>query len=139
MLVKRILVLVLSIPLVLSLSGCATGRKQKDLEIQRLRGQVSVLEVQDRTKDEEISRLRNELELSRERAIGEIKSRPNAKQIQIALTNAGNYNGAIDGKIGSQTRQAIKDFQKANNITEDGKVGKETWDLLRKYLYEKVK
>jgi peptidoglycan hydrolase-like protein with peptidoglycan-binding domain len=135
----------------ISLSGCATARKQKDLEIQGLKNQISVLEAEIQSKDEEISSLRDALsktveqkaelakEVGRKKVIGEAKSRPSVKQIQIALTNAGYNPGSIDGRMGKQTREAIKAFQKANNLKEDGKVGKETWSLLRGYLYKKIK
>ncbi|MCM8792068.1 MAG: peptidoglycan-binding protein, partial [Candidatus Omnitrophica bacterium] len=59
--------------------------------------------------------------------------------IQIALKNAGYNPGEIDGKMGKQTRQAIRAFQKANGLVVDGKVGKRTWSLLREYLYKKAK
>ncbi|MCX5714992.1 MAG: peptidoglycan-binding domain-containing protein [Candidatus Omnitrophica bacterium] len=54
--------------------------------------------------------------------------------IQTALKNAGFYNGPVDGKLGSQTRKAIKDFQKANGLEADGIAGKKTKALLVKYL-----
>lgn len=56
------------------------------------------------------------------------------QDIQIALKNAGYYTGPIDGNIGRQTMKAIKDFQKANNLEVDGKVGDKTWDVLKQYL-----
>src|SRR3989338_7119292 len=40
-------------------------------------------------------------------------------QIQTALANAGYYSGAIDGKIGPMTQQAIKEFQAAHSLTAD--------------------
>ncbi len=135
----------------ISLSGCATARKQTDLEIQGLKNQISVLEAEIQSKDEEISSLRDALsktveqkeklakEAGRKKLIGEAKSRPSIKQIQIALINAGYNPGSIDGRMGKQTREAIKAFQKANNLKEDGKVGKETWSLLKEYLYKKIK
>jgi len=129
----------------ISLSGCVTARKQKDLEIQGLRNQVSVLEAQIQSKDAEISNLRDSLATKEVRVskkkiiIGEVKSRPNAKQIQIALQNAGYNPGAIDGRMGKLTHDAIKAFQKANNLPANGKAGKKTWSLLREYLYKKVK
>ncbi|MBM3245495.1 MAG: hypothetical protein FJZ15_06880 [Candidatus Omnitrophica bacterium] len=131
------------------LSGCATGRiKQKDGEIQGLRNQVSVLEAQVSSRDEEINSLREELSklessqgsmAMKRKMIPEAKSRPSIKQIQSALKNAGFAPGAVDGKMGRQTKDAIKSFQKANNLTADGKVGKKTWELLKEYLYKKVK
>jgi peptidoglycan hydrolase-like protein with peptidoglycan-binding domain len=130
------------------ISGCQTLRKEKDLEIQGLRNQISVLEAQIQSKDEEIDSLREELrkvaaekamQASKKKIIAEVKSRPNAKQIQIALSNAGYDPGPVDGKMGRQTRQAIKAFQRANNLTVDGRAGKKTWALLKKYLYKKIK
>lgn len=137
------------------LSGCATGRKQKDLEIQGLRNQVSVLEAQIQSKDEEINSLKEALGKSvpqeeknmraasfgkkRRRMAAEVKSRPNIRQIQVTLKNAGYDPGVIDGRMGKQTKEAIKAFQLANNLPADGRVGRQTWNLLRKYLYQKVK
>lgn len=134
---------------VISLSGCATARRQKDLEIQGLRNQVSVLESQIQSKDEEINSLGEALSNAeqgaqekraiKKKAIGEVKSRPTAKHIQTALKNAGYNPGRIDGKMGKQTIDAIKAFQRANNISADGKVGKKTWGLLKEYLDKQVK
>jgi len=133
--------------LIISLSGCATAR-EKDLQRQALRNQVSVLQAQIQVKDQEISNLKGTLnkpvvekdQVAIKRSfIGEVKSRPKAKQIQLALKNAGYYNGVIDGKIGKVTKDAIKAFQRVNNLIVDGKMGKKTWELLRKYLYLKVK
>jgi len=133
------------------LSGCATTRKRKDMEIQGLRNQITALEAQIQSKDQEIIRLRDALgktieekgmlvrETSKKKVIGEVKSRPNARQIQTALKNAGYYLGAIDGRKGRQTQDAIRQFQKANNLPVDGRVGKQTWNLLKEYLYKKVK
>jgi len=133
----------------LSVSGCATARKQKDMQIQELRNQVTVLESQIQNKDAEINSLREALDKTqgkesysksgKKRVIGEVKSRPTVKQIQIALQNAGYDVGNIDGKMGGKTREAIRAFQSANNLSADGKVGKQTWNLLRDYLYKKVK
>lgn len=56
------------------------------------------------------------------------------RQIQTALKNAGFDPGSIDGKIGPKTKKAIKDFQAANGLTADSKVGPKTWAKLSKYL-----
>jgi peptidoglycan hydrolase-like protein with peptidoglycan-binding domain len=138
-----------------SSSGCATTRRKNDLEAQGLRNQITALEAQVQAKDEEINSLRESLssastqeaaeagvsakKKSKKRIIAEVKSRPNAKQIQIALENAGFNPGSIDGNMGKQTRDAIRAFQEANNLSADGKVGKQTWKLLREYLYKKIK
>jgi peptidoglycan hydrolase-like protein with peptidoglycan-binding domain len=59
---------------------------------------------------------------------------PSAKEIQTALKNAGYYAASIDGKIGPQTKKAIEEFQKANALEADGKVGQKTWAVLSRYL-----
>ncbi|MBN2452955.1 MAG: peptidoglycan-binding protein [Candidatus Omnitrophica bacterium] len=56
------------------------------------------------------------------------------KEIQIALKNAGFYTSSIDGKIGPMTKKSIMEFQKANGLKVDGKVGPKTWAVLEKYL-----
>lgn len=55
-------------------------------------------------------------------------------QIQTALKKAGFYNGELDGRIGSQTRKAIRAFQKANGLKPDSVVGLKTWEGLKEYL-----
>ena len=145
---KKWVILSILVIFVFSLTGCATARKQRDLEVQGLRNQISVLEAQIQSKDEEINSLKETSaksqeeatkQISRKKVIGEVKSRPNVKQIQIALVNAGYNPGSLDGRMGKQTRQAIKAFQRANNLAVDGKAGKQTWNLLKEYLYKKVK
>ena len=56
------------------------------------------------------------------------------QRIQTALKNAGLYQGAIDGKIGPGSKRAIQEFQTANNLKADGKVGPKTWAALEPYL-----
>ena len=55
-------------------------------------------------------------------------------EIQTALSNAGFYQGTIDGKLGPKTQQAIKDFQSAHGLTADGRVGPKTWSALQPFL-----
>ncbi len=61
-------------------------------------------------------------------------TKPTTQDIQAALKNAGYYTGNIDGKKGLMTKKAIEDFQEANNLQVDGKVGPKTWEALNKYL-----
>lgn len=144
---KKVMVFCFAMVMAISFSGCATFGKKKDLEIQGLKNQVTALESQLQGKDQEINGLKEELDrasqeknnLSGNRGIFEAKSRPNNKQIQLALRNAGYNPGKIDGRLGKQTREAIKAFQIANNIPADGKVGKQTWDALRNSSVNKVK
>jgi len=63
-----------------------------------------------------------------------LKSKDRTKQIQAALKKAGFYKGEIDGKVGLQTKTAIKAFQKSKGLTADGIVGQRTWEETSKYL-----
>lgn len=142
--VKKVLLLGVAAFFVFSLSGCATMRKNNDLELQGLRNKVSALEAQLREKDDELNSLRDaSVKSSEEVSLDESKvagfKQPDVKQIQTALKNAGYFEGAVDGKMGKKTRRAIRGFQKANNLPADGKVGKKTWSILKDYLEKKVK
>jgi len=149
---KKYLSFLVILGFVLTLNGCATARKQKEYELQNLKNQVSLLESQVQSKDEEIAGLKDQLNRTQDertsiesvstegkKVIPEIKSRPNNKQIQIALKNAGYNPGNIDGKLGRQTKEAIKTFQRDNKLIVDGSVGKKTWKLLKPYLYQQQK
>jgi murein L,D-transpeptidase YcbB/YkuD len=61
------------------------------------------------------------------------------KDIQLALKNAGFYSGNIDGKIGKNTKKAIREFQKTNGLKTDGIVGPKTRDLLLQYLTQETR
>ena len=65
---------------------------------------------------------------------GTASAKPSKKEIQQALKNAGFYQGAVDGKIGTQTREAIRTFQQVHGLKADGVVGKQTWEKLAPYL-----
>lgn len=65
-----------------------------------------------------------------------VSYKPTSKDIQIALRNAGFYHGNIDGDIGPQTKEAIREFQMENNLIVDGKVGPKTWVALSEYLHQ---
>lgn len=54
------------------------------------------------------------------------------KTIQRLLTAVGCVCGNVDGKFGSRTLIAVKEFQKAKGLTVDGIVGKNTWSALLK-------
>lgn len=67
-------------------------------------------------------------------SIQPMASRPAVTDIQTALQNSGYYKGVVDGKSGPLTKKAITDFQKANGLEPDGKVGSKTWAVLGAYL-----
>ncbi|MFC1674728.1 peptidoglycan-binding protein [Candidatus Omnitrophota bacterium] len=147
---RRTVLLAVLLVFLFSLTGCASWGRKKDLQIHGLKNEVSVLKSQLSLRDEEIRRLGDDLDrlarakqlLSKSagrKAAAEVKSRSKPKDIQLALKNAGYDPGPIDGEIGAKTRDAVKAFQADNNLNVDGKVGKETWKVLRDYLYRKTK
>lgn len=62
-----------------------------------------------------------------------VSSKPTTRQIQQALKNAGFYQGAVDGKMGPVTREAIREFQRIHGLKDDGIVGRQTWGKLSAY------
>ena len=48
-----------------------------------------------------------------------------AAQVQQQLAAAGYYHGDIDGIIGAQTRRAIRNYERDNNLEVDGQIGNE--------------
>jgi predicted RNase H-like nuclease (RuvC/YqgF family) len=132
----------------ISLSGCVTFGNKKELENQGLKNQITALETQLQSKDQEILNLRDELNRASEQKIVEVsnkkmpiepKLRPKVRHIQVALRNAGYDPGKVDGRMGNKTVEAIKAFQRANNLPASGKVDKKTWEILRGYLVQKIK
>lgn len=59
------------------------------------------------------------------------------REIQLALKRAGYDPGPIDGKMGSQTKAAIKAFQRSQGLEPDGVVGRKTWARLNGTRAEK--
>lgn len=57
-----------------------------------------------------------------------------AKDIQLALKNAGLYWDEIDGILGPASKAAITTFQKQHGLEPDGVVGSKTWAELKDYL-----
>jgi len=57
-----------------------------------------------------------------------------AADIQKALKGAGYYSGSIDGKIGPDSREALRNFQRDNGLTADGVCGRQTWNKLKTNL-----
>ena len=62
-----------------------------------------------------------------------LNSKEHIRKIQLALKTAGFYKGEIDGEMGSRTKSAIKEFQKAKKLNSDGVVGPRTWEALSQY------
>jgi peptidoglycan hydrolase-like protein with peptidoglycan-binding domain len=143
--VKKIAWLGLAAAGIFALSGCATMNKSDELSNQGLRNKITALETQLSDKDNEINSLKESMVKTEQPAnagvvsTGEVKQRIDATMIQTALKNAGYFQGSVDGKMGRKTRLAVKEFQKANNLHPDGRVGKNTWEVLKGYLEKKDK
>jgi peptidoglycan hydrolase-like protein with peptidoglycan-binding domain len=126
----------------LFLSGCVTATEYSNLESQTRNKDKVIIE-----RSAELNNLRNEnsalrakleqLELTVRSLQEENIRMPNGTEIQTALKNANFYDGAIDGQIGPNTKDAIRKFQQANGINADGVVGSKTWSVLIKYLEKK--
>lgn len=51
-------------------------------------------------------------------------------KIQTKLKNWGYYHGSVDGKYGSATQKAVKEFQRKNGLTVDGIAGSATLNAM---------
>lgn len=146
--------LVIAIIAVFFVAGCETVPKKFRQEVSGISSKVDTLESRVEgveSKQAEVERAASqqaqtieEMKAEKERAVRtnfEVKSRSgkpgkskeHMKEIQVCLKNAGFYKGDIDGMKGKGTKKAIKEFQKANGLKADGKVGPKTWELLSKY------
>ena len=143
-----------SIVVMSMLSGCAGVKSRQDMA--RLQSQVGLL-------DERITQLeRSSIGETAERPTNEstpadaaasmgaltppragasaaaqasakLSLKPSMREVQQALKNAGFYQGTVDGKMGSMTKNAVKEFQRIHGLKADGVVGKQTWAKLHSY------
>lgn len=63
-------------------------------------------------------------------SLGERWTKEDVKKAQEALKNKGHDPGSVDGIIGTQTRQAIRAFQKTSGLKESGGLDVETANKL---------
>lgn len=136
---KKFVFIILVLVATVYLVGC--GKKQKQ----------TLEEMQEPMSMEALSALSNETQAIPQTQAQEIKTtssappnleslppagpyRPTSVEIQTALKNTGYYTAAIDGKAGPLTKKAIEEFQRANGLQADGKVGPKTWAVLGSYL-----
>ncbi len=148
---KNLVLAVAAMSTVFSVSGCSTVPKKFKEEVSGIKSKVDTLEssvesVESKQAESQAlvsqqSQTIEELRAARERAVttnistrsAPVKGRGHMKEVQICLQNAGFYKGKIDGLKGKSTKKAIKEFQKANGLKADGKVGSKTWEVLSKY------
>lgn len=101
-------------------------------QIEVLQGRISEMAESQARLQEDLYRLKEQGGPSQRKSAQKQLSN---RQIQQALAAAGFYTGQVDGKIGKQTRRAIRSFQQANGLTADGIVGKKTVAALAQYLH----
>lgn len=132
---KRLFLFTVIVMVSFSLMGCAVFETR---DIGKLKRQVKVLEARQDS-------IEKQLDLEPTAAIyppQEEKSEVTSaevdamtkKDIQRALSNAGYYDGPIDGKIGTNSRKAIREFQEDKGLKVDGISGPETKKALMEYL-----
>jgi murein L,D-transpeptidase YcbB/YkuD len=133
-------------------SGCATiGAKHAAKEDPKTR--IQALENELRGKDAQLAAMQAELMRTPRDSSYEIPSysdfeKPlgkdegsilgpsvnvSVKSVQRALKGAGFYSGAIDGRAGTKTKEAVRAFQKSRGLKTDGVVGKNTWAALSRF------
>ena len=148
------------IPFLVGMSGCASSQKQKLLnervgalnnEVARLDAELQSTNVALKSQEDKNKVLEATLQETHRRAQasqGEGVSQASgaglyrtpsgfelaARDIQIALKNAGYYHDEIDEKIGPNARAALRAFQQDNGLKADGVCGRETWSKLQPYL-----
>ncbi|MEV0278186.1 peptidoglycan-binding protein [Streptomyces sp. NPDC050610] len=57
---------------------------------------------------------------------------PEVAEAQCLLKHAGYELGAVDGRFGNMTERSVKRAQKKGDVVADGKVGPDTWPVLRR-------
>jgi len=135
---------------VLGLTGCASTQGGKLSRIDELDQRLSVLDQRVQALEYRPSTV-SQAALGKTSSTGNYRSSFDAddselsirsgaqrsishKDVQLALKNAGFYDGPIDGKIGPMTQKAIRTFQSGHSLKADGIVGAQTRTALATYL-----
>lgn len=135
-------------------TGCAS-KKRHQRDIANLQGQIGTLQSDVARLDQSLKDTESALKTTQDRGAtqvtagggsvlgqftgGTIYRTPSGFElpgsaIQKALKKAGYYQGTIDGKVGSGTKQALRNFQKDNGLAADGVCGRQTWAQLKGFL-----
>ncbi len=81
-----------------------------------------------------------ELEKKEQQLVGSVAGvNPRVKEIQQMLVALKIYAGAVDGKLGPQTRKALQAFQEESGITVTGKIDPRTLIMLKKRTVARIK
>ncbi|MBI4971179.1 MAG: peptidoglycan-binding protein [Candidatus Omnitrophica bacterium] len=146
---RKLALLVVFGVLALGVAGCVSnGKYNKDMngvrsQLQLVQSDVENLRTGQQKVEDEVAEAAKAKSsggsVSGASISGEIYRTPSgftlpSRDIQRALKNAGYYNGPVDGKIGSATRSAIKQFQEDQGLSADGVCGRRTWSKLQPFL-----
>lgn len=52
------------------------------------------------------------------------------RRVQLFLRRRGFYEGRIDGEFKFETRSAVREFQRTNDLVADGIIGLQTWQAM---------
>ncbi len=140
----RIVTLLVLSGLLIASTGCVS-KSTHQREVNTLQAQVSQMDAALKAQQEQNQQLQAQLESAHGRRssstsfAGAMYRTPSgfeiaAVDIQKALKGAGYYSGGIDGKIGPDSREALRNFQKDNSLTADGVCGRQTWIKLKTHL-----
>lgn len=118
------------------LAGCSCAidaKKADELEsrIQTLEAKTGITPSKETLPETSSTK---EIKTSVSAAEDAVPETPTKKDIQKALKNAGFYTGEVDGKFGPKTKKSVEEFQTAQGLSADGKVGPNTWDKLKAYF-----
>ena len=128
------------------LGGCATTQGKHTNVDPDMAGQLQILQNEIQVKDQQIQDLQNQLDAVKQSPVGVAGSANfnssgksdairvrgvSAQDVQSALVRVGLDPGPVDGKIGKKTKEAIREFQRRNNLKADGVVGERTWSYLK--------
>lgn len=130
-------------------TGCTT-KKRHQRDVTNLQGQIGALQSEIARLDQSLKDTETALKTVQEKGttggtsvLGQLTEGATyrtpsgfelpAAAIQRALKGAGYYQGTIDGKVGSRTKQALRDFQRDNGLAADGVCGRQTWARLKSF------
>ena len=134
----KIVTCVVLLSLAFFFAGCASKEETSQIKNQLTAIQDSLSQESQKVTELEakVESLASDVQSTKKPAVSEVPKMTSdeIKKVQLALAAAGFDPGAADGKMGSQTIQAVKKFQEANGLKADGVIGKETWDKLQGYL-----
>ena len=131
---KRIILLITILSF--CMTGCSTFAAK---DIKNLKSRVSALEEKQDAMQTSAKPSTTNVTYVSEVDVEEISFTGDAesmtkKDVQAALKKAGYYDGPVDGKLGTKSRKAIRDFQSDNGLKVDGIVGPQTKKALLRYL-----